>query len=71
MMNYQKYRPYPPMDMPNRKWPNNTIKKAPIWCSVDMRDGNQALEIPMNLEEKLLEALVEMITAKTKFSSFY
>lgn len=53
MMNYQKYRPYPPMDMPNRKWPNNTIKKAPIWCSVDMRDGNQALEIPMNLEEKL------------------
>ena len=53
MMNYQKYRPYPPMDMPNRKWPDNTIKKAPIWCSVDMRDGNQALEIPMNLEEKL------------------
>ena len=53
MMNYQKYRPYPSMDMPNRKWPDNTIKKAPIWCSVDMRDGNQALEIPMNLEEKL------------------
>ena len=53
MMNYQKYRPYPPMDMLNRKWPDNTIKKAPIWCSVDMRDGNQALEIPMNLEEKL------------------
>ena len=54
MMNYQKYRPYPPMDMPNRKWPNNTIKKAPIWCSVDMRDGNQALEIPMSLDEKLV-----------------
>lgn len=53
MMNYQKYRPYPPMDMPNRKWPDNTIKKAPIWCSVDMRDGNQALVIPMSLEEKL------------------
>ena len=54
MMNYQKYRPYPPMDMPSRKWPNNTIKKAPIWCSVDMRDGNQALEIPMSLDEKLV-----------------
>ena len=54
MMNYQKYRPYPPMDMPNRKWPGNVITKAPIWCSVDMRDGNQALEIPMSLEEKLV-----------------
>ena len=53
MMNYTKYRPYPPMQMPNRKWPNNTITKAPIWCSVDMRDGNQSLEIPMNLQEKL------------------
>ena len=53
MMNYTKYRPYPPMNMPNRKWPNNTITKAPVWCSVDMRDGNQSLEIPMNLLEKL------------------
>ncbi|HAX35957.1 MAG TPA: 2-isopropylmalate synthase [Tyzzerella sp.] len=52
-MNYTKYRPYPTMDMPNRKWPNNTITKAPVWCSVDMRDGNQSLEIPMNLPEKL------------------
>ena len=53
MMNYTKYRPYPPMNMPNRKWPNNVIKKAPIWCSVDLRDGNQSLEIPMNIDEKL------------------
>lgn len=53
MMNYTKYRPYPPMNMPNRKWPNNVIEHAPIWCSVDLRDGNQSLEIPMNLEEKL------------------
>jgi 2-isopropylmalate synthase len=53
MMNYTKYRPYPPMNMPGRKWPDNVIKHAPIWCSVDLRDGNQALEIPMNLEEKL------------------
>ena len=53
MMNYTKYRPYPTMNMPNRKWPDNVIKKAPIWCSVDLRDGNQSLEIPMSLEEKL------------------
>ena len=53
MMNYTKYRTYPPMNMPNRKWPNNVIKKAPIWCSVDLRDGNQSLEIPMNIDEKL------------------
>ena len=52
MMNYTKYRPYPTMNMPNRKWPDKVIEKAPIWCSVDLRDGNQSLEIPMNLEEK-------------------
>lgn len=48
-----KYKPYPKIDMPNRKWPNNTITKAPIWCSVDLRDGNQALINPMNMEKKL------------------
>ncbi len=53
MMNFKKYRPYPTMDMPNRKWPSNTIKKAPVWCSVDLRDGNQALERPMNLDQKI------------------
>ena len=53
MMNYKKYRPYPQMDMPERKWPNKVITHAPIWCSVDLRDGNQALEIPMSLEEKI------------------
>ncbi|MCD8037387.1 MAG: 2-isopropylmalate synthase [Clostridiales bacterium] len=52
-MNYTKYRPYPPMDMPDRTWPSNVITKAPIWCSVDLRDGNQSLEIPMSLEEKI------------------
>lgn len=52
-MNYQKYRPYPPLNLKNRRWPDQTITKAPIWCSVDLRDGNQALEIPMNLEQKL------------------
>jgi len=52
-MNYTKYRPYPTMNMPNRKWPNAVITKAPIWCSVDLRYGNQSLEIPMSLEEKM------------------
>ncbi len=53
MMNYTKYRPYPVMDMPDRTWPSAVITKAPIWCSVDLRDGNQSLEIPMSLEEKI------------------
>jgi len=48
-----KYKPYPKIKMPNRKWPDNEITKAPIWCSVDLRDGNQALINPMNLEKKL------------------
>ncbi len=48
-----KYQPYPKIDLPNREWPNNTITKAPIWCSVDLRDGNQALINPMNMEKKL------------------
>jgi len=49
----QKYRPYPQVDLPNREWPNKTIDKAPIWCSVDLRDGNQALITPMNMDQKL------------------
>jgi len=48
-----KYRPYPKIDLPNRQWPNNSITKAPKWCSVDLRDGNQALVTPMNMEKKL------------------
>lgn len=49
----KKYRPYPRFDLPTRSWPGKTITKAPAWCSVDLRDGNQALVQPMNLEEKL------------------
>ena len=49
----RKYRPYPTVDLPDRTWPDKSIAKAPIWCSVDLRDGNQALIQPMNLEEKL------------------
>ena len=52
-MNYQRYRKIPEVRLENRAWPTNTIKKAPIWCSVDLRDGNQALEVPMNLDQKL------------------
>ena len=50
----KQYIPFQPLQWPNRQWPNKTITKAPIWCSVDLRDGNQALFTPMQLEEKLL-----------------
>jgi len=53
MKNVQKYQPFPPINLPDRQWPNRTLTKAPLWCSVDLRDGNQALEVPMNLEQKL------------------
>ncbi|HHO47676.1 MAG TPA: 2-isopropylmalate synthase, partial [Desulfobacteraceae bacterium] len=49
----KKYRPYPSVDLPDRTWPNATITRAPVWCSVDLRDGNQALIQPMSMEEKL------------------
>src|SRR5204862_7444889 len=48
-----KYRPLPSIHLPNRKWPSRVLKKAPIWCSVDLRDGNQALAVPMNVSQKL------------------
>lgn len=48
-----KYHPFPPIYLPDRQWPSRTIQHAPIWCSVDLRDGNQALAIPMGIEEKL------------------
>ena len=51
---YQKYIPFQPVHLPDRQWPGRVIDKAPIWCSVDLRDGNQALVNPMNLDEKLL-----------------
>lgn len=53
MLNYKKYKRFETVKLENRKWPNNEIKKAPIWCSVDLRDGNQALINPMTVEEKL------------------
>ena len=48
-----KYKAYPQIDLPDRSWPNNTITHAPKWCSVDLRDGNQALINPMSMEKKL------------------
>lgn len=52
-MNFNRYRQFPPVDLPERTWPSKVIEKAPIWCSVDLRDGNQALEKPMNLDQKI------------------
>src|SRR5690349_4569328 len=48
-----KYRAYPAIRLSNRQWPGRVLKRAPIWCSVDLRDGNQALAIPMNVSQKL------------------
>lgn len=49
---HKKYKPFAPLDMPNRAWPNKSITVAPNWCSVDLRDGNQALPNPMSVEQK-------------------
>jgi 2-isopropylmalate synthase len=48
-----KYRAFSPVRLPNRKWPSRVLKQAPRWCSVDLRDGNQALAVPMNVSQKL------------------
>ena len=49
----KKYRPFPPVSLPDRQWPNRVLSQAPRWCSVDLRDGNQALAVPMNVSQKL------------------
>ena len=58
----KKYRPFPPVDLPNRQWPSRQITSPPIWCSTDLRDGNQALFEPMNVETKkrLFQVLVDV-----------
>ena len=53
MLNYQRYRKNPVMRFPEREWPEKEITQAPVWCSVDLRDGNQALIDPMVVSEKL------------------
>ncbi len=66
MKGYEKYIPFVPQPIQNRTWPDNTITKAPVWCSVDLRDGNQALIDPMNMDEKLemFHMLVDEIGVK-------
>jgi len=49
----KKYRPFPPVSLPDRQWPGRVLTRAPRWCSVDLRDGNQALAVPMNVSQKL------------------
>jgi hypothetical protein len=63
-----KYRPFAPIPLKDRTWPDQQITRAPIWCSVDLRDGNQALAIPMSVEEKLemFQLLVEVGLSKLK-----
>ena len=61
-MPFDKYRPFMPLELPDRTWPDRKLTKAPRWCSVDLRDGNQALIDPMDPERKrrMFEALVKM-----------
>jgi 2-isopropylmalate synthase len=58
----EKYRPFPPVNLPDRQWPNRAITKPPVWCSVDLRDGNQSLIEPMGLDRKMrmFDALLTM-----------
>ena len=58
----RKYRPFPPVQLPDRQWPSRVISQAPRWCSVDLRDGNQALIEPMGADRKLrmFEMLVQL-----------
>ncbi|HJR25514.1 MAG TPA: 2-isopropylmalate synthase [Acidimicrobiales bacterium] len=61
-MPFEKYRPFLPLDLPDRTWPNKRIEKAPLWCSVDLRDGNQALIDPMDPARKrrMFDTVVQM-----------
>ncbi len=61
-MPFERYQSFAPIDLPDRTWPNKVITEAPLWCSVDLRDGNQALIEPMDPERKwkMFMALVDM-----------
>jgi len=61
-MPIHKYRGFPPINLPDRRWPSRVIEKAPTWCSVDLRDGNQALIEPMGPERKrrMFELLLKL-----------
>ncbi|MGF1612300.1 MAG: 2-isopropylmalate synthase [Kiloniellales bacterium] len=62
VMPIEKYQAFPPVALPDRKWPGRSITKAPIWCAVDLRDGNQALVEPMDgaRKRRLFDLLVKM-----------
>lgn len=62
MFDHRKYRPFPALRLTDRTWPDNQITQAPDWCSVDLRDGNQALINPMSVEKKarLFQLLVKI-----------
>src|SRR5580692_6841562 len=62
VMPISKYSAYAPVNLPDRRWPSQVITKAPIWCSVDLRDGNQALIEPMGVDRKnrMFDLLVKM-----------
>src|ERR1700749_4815537 len=61
-MPFHRYRPFAPIDLADRTWPSKTIDRAPRWCSVDLRDGNQALIEPMGAQRKrrMFDLLVKM-----------
>lgn len=62
MFDHSKYKPFKPVNLPDRTWPDKVIERAPAWCSVDLRDGNQALIEPMSVaqKKKLFSLLVEV-----------
>jgi 2-isopropylmalate synthase len=61
-MPYRKYRPYPTVELPDRTWPDRVVDRAPIWCSTDLRDGNQALVKPMDAtrKQRMFDLLVSL-----------
>ncbi len=61
-MPFHRYTPFPRVNLPDRQWPNQVVEVAPIWCPVDLRDGNQALLTPMDIpkKRKLFDCLVRM-----------
>ena len=61
-MPFEKYQPWIPLVLHDRTWPNRRLQQAPLWCSVDLRDGNQALIDPMDVERKrrMFDVLVQM-----------
>ncbi len=62
MFDHRKYRAFTPIRLTDRTWPDQQITQAPHWCSVDLRDGNQALINPMNVDQKtrMFELLVKL-----------